>query len=113
MRKILAGILSLLLLTGCAHNTVVTDMASDARWQRLDTVDPLPAVGWARGRAEVVHVYIEGDGVAYSTPTSPSPDPTSVTPTSLLLARQDNASAVAYLGRPCQYVSGDACGTAC
>ena len=113
MRKILAGILFLLILSGCVHSTVVADMASDARWHRLDTATPLPAVGWVRGRADVVHVYIEGDGVAYLTPTRPSPDPTPITPTALLLARKDGAPAVAYLGRPCQYLSGDACDNGC
>ena len=45
MRKILAGILFLLILSGCVHSNVVADMASDARWHRLDTANPLPAVG--------------------------------------------------------------------
>lgn len=104
--------LSLLLLTnvvGCTRSDVVASMALDSTWNRLDSNEPLPAVGWTRGQADLIHIYIEGDGVAYSTPTTPSLDPTPVTPTALLLARVDDAAAVAYIGRPCQYVSGDTC----
>jgi len=105
----LYGLLCLLILTGCARSTVVGDMTAAPAWHRLDATGPLPAIGWVRGQSEVVHIYIEGDGVAYSTPSSPSPDPTPITPTALLLARKDKATAVAYLGRPCQYVKGAAC----
>ena len=111
--KILCGLFLLLALTGCVRGNVVASMASDTAWSRLDSAAPLPAVGWVRGQADVLHIYIEGDGVAYSTPTSPSLDPTPITPTALLLARRDAAAAVAYLGRPCQYVSGDACTNEC
>jgi len=112
---LLLALLALLALTGCARSRsdVVATMAADATWQRLGAGTPLPATGWARGQADVVHIYIEGDGVAYSTRTRPSPDPTPITPTALLLARQDNAAAVAYLGRPCQYVTGSACTSQC
>ena len=110
---ILTALAALVALAGCVRSDVASAMASDPAWVRLDAADPLPAVGWVRGRARAVHVYIEGDGVAYSTPTSPSPDPTPITPTALLLAQQDDAPAVAYLGRPCQYVSGGACASEC
>ena len=39
----------------------------------------------------------------------PSPDPTPRVPTGLLLALEDDSAAVAYLGRPCQYVSDARC----
>jgi dienelactone hydrolase len=116
MTKKMGWVISLLilqLLCGCVRSDVVASMTSDAAWSRLDSNGPIPAVGWVRGHADVVRVYIEGDGVAYSTPTSPSPDPTPITPTALLLARKDDSSAVAYLGRPCQYVTGDACSSKC
>jgi len=96
-------------LSGCRGYNAITAMDARSQWSRLDSPDPLPAVGWARGQSDIIHIYIEGDGVAYSTPTSPSPDPTPITPTALLLAEQDNAPAVAYLGRPCQYVDGETC----
>ncbi|MBC15479.1 MAG: alpha/beta hydrolase [Desulfovibrio sp.] len=96
-------------LSGCRGYNAITAMDAHAKWNRLNASGPLPAVGWARGQSDIIHIYIEGDGVAYSTPTSPSPDPTPITPTALLLAQQDSTPAVAYLGRPCQYVEGSAC----
>nr|WP_321514305.1 dienelactone hydrolase family protein [uncultured Pseudodesulfovibrio sp.] len=108
--------ISLLLLVhvaGCTRSDVIASMKLDATWSRLDSKGPRPAVGWVRGQSDVIHIYIEGDGVAYSTPTSPSLDPTPITPTALLLARMDDASAVAYVGRPCQYVFEDVCTKKC
>ena len=49
-------------------------------------------------------IYIEGDGAAWSTPYHPPRDPTPQKPVSLALATADPAPAVAYLGRPCQYL---------
>lgn len=107
---VLAGLFFFSTLAGCVRDDVVADMAADTTaWRRLDAAGPLPAVGWVRGQADTLHIYIEGDGVAYSTPTKPSLDPTPITPGSLLLAKRDNAPSVAYLGRPCQYVTGPTC----
>lgn len=50
-------------------------------------------------------IYIEGDGAAWTTPYHPPLDPTPRKPVSLLLAAADPAPAVAYLGRPCQYLA--------
>lgn len=52
--------------------------------------------------ATVLTVYIEGDGLAWTGPTTVSGDPTPVNPLALRLAVQD-AGAAAYLGRPCQF----------
>lgn len=54
----------------------------------------------------VLRVYIEGDGFAWVDPHTPSFDPTPSRALALSLAMQDPAPAVAYLGRPCQYVRG-------
>lgn len=51
-----------------------------------------------------VHVYIEGDGLAWLSRTRPSPNPTPTNPVALRLAAQDGARNVVYLARPCQYV---------
>lgn len=56
-----------------------------------------------RGAGEVLTVYIEGDGAAWPSPYHPPRDPTPLAPTALALADADR-SAVAYLGRPCQYL---------
>lgn len=69
---------------------------------------PLPLRGFARlgCPGEGIHVYIEGDGLAWISVSLPSPDPTPVNPVALRLAARDAACNVLYLGRPGQY--GDA-----
>jgi pimeloyl-ACP methyl ester carboxylesterase len=53
----------------------------------------------------VLHVYLEGDGMAFITRTRPAPDPTSRDPVAFRLAsRHPGSGPVLYLGRPCQYV---------
>ncbi len=54
-----------------------------------------------------LHVYIEGDGLAWISRSQPSSDPTPTNPTMLHMASADPYSGpVLYLARPCQYVSG-------
>lgn len=50
-----------------------------------------------------IAVYVEGDGLAWTSRTTQSPDPTPVTPVGLELAALDPSANVAYLSRPCQY----------
>lgn len=50
-----------------------------------------------------IHIYIEGDGYAFVTPTRVSGDPTPREPMILQLAAEDPATNVVYLARPCQY----------
>ncbi len=52
----------------------------------------------------VLTVYIEGDGQAWIDGQFPADDPTPITPVALDLALQQPGGAVAYLGRPCQYL---------
>lgn len=56
-----------------------------------------------RGDADMVRVYIEGDGYAWVSRSRPSGDPTPMNPVALRLAAVDDAGSVAYLARPCQY----------
>jgi hypothetical protein len=60
---------------------------------------------------EVLTVYIEGDGFAWLTGSTPSADPTPRDPLALRLALAHPAGNAAYLARPCQYV--DAAQTGC
>jgi len=62
--------------------------------------------GWLRkGIGPVLHVYLEGDGVAFITRTRPSSDPTPRDPVAFRLAsRHPGSGPVLYLARPCQYV---------
>jgi len=53
-------------------------------------------------------IYIEGDGAAWPRPHLPPADPTPLRPVALALADADRSAAVAYLGRPCQYLSAEA-----
>jgi hypothetical protein len=50
-------------------------------------------------------IYIEGDGLAWLTHNRPSANPTPRNPIALRLAALDQSDNVAYLARPCQYVS--------
>ncbi|MDE1901196.1 MAG: alpha/beta hydrolase, partial [Alphaproteobacteria bacterium] len=54
--------------------------------------------------ADTVTIYIEGDGLAWLDPATPSFDPTPKEPVGLELALKQNTDA-AYLARPCQYES--------
>ena len=57
-----------------------------------------------------LHIYIEGDGAPWLTPTTPAVDPSPVHPLALELALLDSGPAI-YLGRPCYFgVHDPACG---
>ena len=55
--------------------------------------------------SERIHVYIEGDGLAWKSRSRRSADPTPRRPMSLELAIKDMHPSVMYIGRPCQYLS--------
>lgn len=60
-------------------------------------------------QGESVHLYIEGDGLAWITPSTVSADPTPLNPVALKLAVKDPAACRIYLARPCQYLADTAC----
>ena len=50
-------------------------------------------------------VYIEGDGLAWLSMTTPSLNPTPITPTGLSMALHDHKhTPIVYIARPCQFV---------
>lgn len=53
--------------------------------------------------AEILVVYLEGDGAAWRRKGEPAPDPTPQQPLALLLALEDPAAGVLYLARPGQF----------
>ncbi len=60
----------------------------------------------ASSESGTLHVYIEGDGLAWITRNRPSNNPTPTQATALYVAQKDpSVGAVLYLARPCQYVS--------
>jgi len=67
----------------------------------------LPLTGYLRRSSIPVNrlrIYIEGDGFAFVTSTSPSLDPTPIDPVALRLAAADPFEHVLYLARPCQFI---------
>ncbi|QIK15432.1 alpha/beta hydrolase [Leclercia sp. 29361] len=73
--------------------------------EEFDT-DPFPIVTWQRIAPPVhtLRVYIEGDGFAWKSRTTPSDNPTPRNPTGMKLAAADKQANVFYLARPCQFI---------
>jgi dienelactone hydrolase len=105
----------LIFLSGC-----VTAPTLDSRLQHADSLTTaagwqkinLPTSGFTlvsylpreRQQQDLLTIYIEGDGLAWITRSTPSSNPTPKQPTGLELALHHPNNAVAYLARPCQYV---------
>lgn len=53
--------------------------------------------------ANVLTIYIEGDGLAWLSPDMPSDDPTPLNPVALKLALAQPSGRAVWLARPCQY----------
>jgi pimeloyl-ACP methyl ester carboxylesterase len=101
-----------LLCAGCAKNTFFLTRQATAQAVAdpaglspvAFTGEQFTVHGYARGEtAQVLTVYIEGDGFAWANRSTPSDDPTPKDPLALRLAAADPSPAVAYLSRPCQY----------
>jgi dienelactone hydrolase len=94
---------------GSERAATASRWAATRDWQRMTLGGPpieLTAFGppaHAVRRAQPLTVYIEGDGLAWLTPTRPSPDPTPLDPLALRLALAQPEGLAAYLARPCQY----------
>lgn len=82
--------------------------------EKFDT-DPFPIVTWQRITPPVhsLRVYIEGDGFAWKSRTTPSDNPTPRNPTGLKLAAADKQANVFYLARPCQFIGPPLPATCC
>jgi hypothetical protein len=97
------------LMSGCASDD--RDAHANAlaargglRRELIDT-DSFVLTAYARisRPGEPLHLYIEGDGLAWISRNQPSLDPTPREATGLALAAADPAPNVVYLARPCQY----------
>ena len=87
---------------GLARSEVHTDLFRLVAYMRM--LDP----------ERPVHVYIEGDGLAWLSRTRLSADPTPQRAQALELAAADRAANVVYLARPCQFIdhARDSCSSA-
>lgn len=104
-----------LLLSGCIQLPSVTQrtdsaerMAQQAGWIAKNIEAELFTLRTYRpvdlSETDTLTIYLEGDGFAWATPSTPSFNPTPINPVALKLALRDDMPAV-YLARPCQYVS--------
>ena len=110
---------SLIFCTGCAGqaswfqtpNERAASLLSDNRFELLaKSPHTLAALQSTSGSPKKLTVFIEGDGASWPKPALPPADPTPGNPLALLLAvahtnmPASSGEAVAYLGRPCQYL---------
>ncbi len=98
------------ILSGCAG---VVNLPNDMTYREI-THDKYTIATWARISDDTapVHVYIEGDGHAFSYNGQPTDDPTPRAHTVRDWVINDAAPNVMYVARPCQYVMTDACNVA-
>jgi hypothetical protein len=86
-------------------------MALRYGWQGIDiATDKFTLKAYlpeAINQAEHLTIYIEGDGLAWITPTRVSDDPTPMNPLALKLALALQGENAVYLARPCQYLKNE------
>lgn len=118
LRRDAVGVLCLLhFVSACAEfvapsiNPIRADAASWAAARGFDA-DTIAAGQFSlfsllrkTAASTVLVVYVEGDGAGWPSPFSPPRDPTPRSSNVLQLASGDASPVVAYLGRPCQYLS--------
>lgn len=100
-------------LVGCAAPIVEKVVSAEALlkqagFEAVPLDGGVPVRVWVRSRGAAPgpwHIYLEGDGAAWQRGGVPSPNPTPQTPVALWLALDDEAQHVAYLARPCQFIS--------
>lgn len=117
------GWISCLFLCGClAKNPLIAperraemaaELAKTQHWQAYNiptSTFTFKAYGsLVQNKANVLTVYIEGDGLAWLSTDRPSANPTPQNPMGLKMALQDKKNhPVAYLARPCQFVFNEA-----
>ena len=98
-----------MLLAGCASDPRQdADHMARAAGLQPETVrtTPFELAAWVRitRTDQPLHIYIEGDGLAWRGRYRISDDPTPRKAIGLRLAMADSAPNVVYLARPCQYI---------
>ena len=103
------GLVSLLLLAGCAgigaHDDMTIVSPTRADLYSVATIQKIT------DKNAPVHVYIEGDGHSFNNYGHATDDPTPRSHFVRDLAAADNAPNVAYIARPCQFVMDEKCKT--
>lgn len=108
----------LLALTACANLSPQTrwkyaeELVHAANWHKIILeAEPFSLSAYVPNQvahADTLTIYIEGDGLAWLSRSSPSPDPTPIDPLALRLAMRHAPGVAVYLARPCQYAAPDA-----
>ena len=116
-------VLSILLLGGCIATTFPHMRAETAQriaspaWMIKRDISASPfylrAYERIHNRGGVAHLYIEGDGSEYTSPSEWKNNPTPKDPIALHLASKDRAENVIYLARPCQYTGMNSMASEC
>lgn len=117
MRLVILFLGALVLLAGCVNLSPESrwqhaeQLAKKADWRKLriptDKFVFSAYVKKSQVQADILTIYIEGDGLAWLTPSQASTDPTPRNPVGLQLALRHPRGEVAYLARPCQYVAAE------
>lgn len=114
----LCAVVAMWLASGCAtapRQLTFAELGQRGRSAGMETCQiegelfTLAALAPARPHANVLRVYIEGDGLAWRTRRLLSAHPSPVNPTALNLMLADPTLHKAYLARPCQYLQTKAC----
>lgn len=111
LKKLCLSALVAVSLTGCSsfmesRETTAKRIAYPAfMLERQIPAGEFNLMAWERVRkqGQPAHIYIEGDGLSWISPSQPSLDPTPVNPVALNLAAMDKSPNVLYLARPCQF----------
>lgn len=106
MRKIY--FLCIVLLGACATQP----LQAPKRYQYKELHTPaFTLAAWVKEASATApfHIYIEGDGRAYTNSGRPSRNPTPKGVLMRQMAFEDNAANVAYIARPCQFVNDPVC----
>lgn len=99
-----------LTLSACSYNTYPTaeTLAATKHWIAVDiTTSQFTLRSYQpadKEKSDLLTIYIEGDGFAWSSRTKPSSDPTPKNPVALKLALAAHENNSLYLARPCQYI---------
>ena len=106
--KYLTSFLAILFIGACTTATVQAPRRY--QYKEIHTA-AFTLAAWVKQASATApfHIYIEGDGQAYTRNGFPSKDPTPQSKLMRNMAFKDDSPNVAYLARPCQFVKDPVC----